>query len=127
MTKPNIILITADHICHDALACNGNEFVQTPNLDRLAKSGITFSNSFTPNPICVPARAAITTGNYPHKCTGFKTNSGKIKDGQLLIARHFADAGFRTYAIGKLHYVPYSPPGKPRLLHGFQHAEITRV
>ncbi|MFQ6041662.1 MAG: sulfatase [Candidatus Poribacteria bacterium] len=125
MTKPNIILITADHMRHDALACNGNKFIQTPNLDRLAKSGITFSNSFTPNPICVPARASITTGNYPHKCTGFKTNSGKIKDGQPLIAQHFADAGYRTYAIGKLHYVPYSPPGKPRLLHGFQHAEIT--
>jgi len=122
--SPNVLLITADHMRHDALACNGNPFVETPNLDRLAARGVTFANSFTPNPICVPARAAITTGNYPHVCTRNKNNAGLIQDDQPKIAQHFADCGYATMAVGKLHYVPYAPPGKPRLLHGFQYAEL---
>jgi len=124
MRKPNVLLITADHMRGDALACNGNPFVQTPHLDRLAARGTTYRNAFTPNPICVPGRAAITTGNYPHVCTGNKNNSGRIRDDQVTIARHFDAAGYETYAVGKLHYVPYSPPGQPRLLHGFHHAEL---
>ena len=124
MNRPNVLLITGDHIRHDALGCNGNTFVSTPNLDRLAESGVTFRNSFTPDPICVPGRAAITTGNYPHICTGNKSNSGRIRDNQIKIAEHFVRNGYRTYALGKLHYVPYAPPGEKRLLHGFQHAEL---
>jgi arylsulfatase len=120
----NILLITADHMRHDALGCNGNEWVHTPNLDRMASLGITFSNSFSPNPICVPARASITTGRYSHKCTGLKRNSGRIKGEQATLARHFSSLGFDTYAIGKMHYVPYARPGEPRLLHGFRYAEL---
>jgi arylsulfatase A-like enzyme len=121
---PNILLMCADHMRHDALACNGNPFVQTPNFDRLAASGVNFANAFTPNPICVPARASMATGRYSHQATGNKNNGGRIRDGQAKLAEHFAANGFATYAIGKLHYVPYSPPGEPRLLHGFQYCEL---
>lgn len=132
MPGRNILLITGDHTRHDALACNLDtkqsnclaQVVRTPNLDRLAREGVTFLNSFTPNPICVPARASITTGNYPHKCTGSKGNGGRIRDDQVKLAEHFGERGYATFAIGKLHYVPYSPPGQPRLLHGFQRCEI---
>jgi arylsulfatase A-like enzyme len=125
MPEPyNVLLITADHMRHEALGCNGNPFVETPHLDGLAARGVTFANSFTPNPICVPGRASITTGCYSHRATGSKDNGGRIRDGQPTIAGHFAAAGYATYAIGKLHYVPYSPPGQLRLLHGFQHAEL---
>lgn len=132
MAKPNVLLITGDHTRHDAVACNLDErrseslsrVVLTPNFDKLALEGVTFANSFTPNPMCVPARAAITTGNYSHKCTGDKGNDGCIKDGQVKIAEYFVRNGYKTAAIGKLHYVPYSGPGQPRLLHGFQHAEL---
>lgn len=120
----NVLLITADQLRYDALACNGNPFVQTPNLDALADSGVRFTMGYTPNPICVPARASITTGNYSHRATKSKNNEGLIHDGQNKIAEVFGRAGYETYAMGKLHYVPYSPPGKPKLLHGFQHAEL---
>ncbi len=120
----NILLFCSDHMRHDALACNGNPFVRTPNLDRLAAGGIRFENSFTPNPICVPARASMTTGNYSHKATGSKDNGGRIHDDQPKLAEHFHRNGYRTYAIGKLHYEPYAPPGEPRLLHGFQYCEL---
>lgn len=121
---PNVLLITADQMRGDALGCNGNEFIDTPNLDALAARGVTFTNACSPNPICVPGRACITTGNYSHVCTGTKNNTGLIRDDQIKIAGRFADAGYQTTAIGKLHYVPYSPPGKPRLVHGFQRVEL---
>jgi arylsulfatase len=118
-SRPNVLLITADQMRCDALACNGNSFVATPNLDALAARGVTFTNAFSPNPICIPGRAALTTGNYPHVCTGTKNNGGRIRDDQVKIASHFGSSGYRTYAIGKLHYHPYSPPDQPRLVHGF--------
>ncbi len=125
MDKPNILLITADQIRWDCLGAAGNPIIQTPNLDRLARRGILFRNGFSPDPICVPARATIMTGNYPQVCTGHKTNSGKIKEDQPLLTETLKSAGYHTYALGKLHFVPYAPPGEPRLVHGFQHAKIT--
>ncbi len=122
--KPNILLITADELRADALGCYGNEVCRTPNIDALAGGGVVFEQSFTPNPICVPARATITTGNYSHKCIGRKDNGGRIGDDQPKIAEHFNAAGYETYACGKLHYDPYSPPGEPRLLHGFKHCDL---
>ncbi len=124
----NILLMMADQARHDAVACNHDpklssslaQVIKTPNLDRLADSGLCFRNSYTTNPICVPARATIITGNYSHKCTDSKSNSGRILEDQVKLPQLFADNGYLTYAAGKLHYVPYSPPGKPRLVHGFQ-------
>lgn len=128
----NVLVLLADHARHDAVACNADpkascslaRVVRTPNLDRLAAEGVSFRNSYTTNPICVPARASIITGNYPHRCTGTKGNGGTIGPDQVKMADLFGRSGYITCAIGKLHYLPYSPPGRPRLLHGFQVAEL---
>ncbi len=129
--RPNVLLITSDQLRYDALACYGrwaapwglSHVIQTPNLSRLAKEGVIFAQAFSPNPLCVPARASITSGSYPHRClVGSKAK--RIADDQPKLAQLFADAGYATYAIGKLHYYPYAPPGSPRTLHGFQYAEL---
>ena len=120
----NILLITADQMRWDCLGCAGNEIIRTPNLDALAARGVRFRNAFTPDPICVPARASIMTGNYPQVCTGFKLNTGKIKDDQPLLTEILKKVGYKTYASGKLHFLPYSPPGVPRLVHGFEHVDL---
>lgn len=122
--KPNVLVIFADQMRADTMGCAGHPLIKTPNLDRLAREGIHFQRAYSPDPICVPARASFTTGNYPHKCTGSKNNSGRIRDDQIKIAELFGQNGYRTYASGKLHYVPYSPPGTPRLLHGFQRCAL---
>lgn len=121
---PNVLLITADQLRYDALGCSGNTCIQTPNIDALAASGVNFTNCYSIDPVCVPARASITTGNYPHHCTGVKMNGGRIHDNQNKIAEVFTNAGYETYALGKLHYLPYSAPDQPRLIHGFQHCEL---
>lgn len=125
MTRPNILFITADQMRWDCLGCAGNPVIQTPHLDALAAAGTRFTNAFTPDPICVPARASIMTGNYPQVCTGHKGNTGAIREGQPLLTRTLKSAGYRTYALGKLHFLPYAPPDQPRTTHGFDHVEWT--
>jgi len=66
--KPNILLLMADEHQACALSCMGHPIVKTPNLDRLAARGTVFENAYTPSPICVPARAALATGQYVHDC-----------------------------------------------------------
>ncbi|MFC1454089.1 sulfatase [Verrucomicrobiota bacterium] len=122
--KPNILMIMADQLRWDCLGCMGNPVIKTPNLDAIASRGMLFRNGFSTDPICVPARATIMTGNYPQVCTGTKNNRGRIKDDQPLLPEVMKNAGYRTYAMGKLHFVPYSPPGTPRLVHGFEHVDL---
>jgi arylsulfatase A-like enzyme len=118
----NVLFITADQFRADCLRCAGADWISTPNYDRLAAEGVRFSRAFASNPICVPARATMTTGNHSHKCTGRKNNGGRIRDDQPKIAEVFNAAGYETYAMGKLHYLPYQ---LPRLVHGFKHWKLT--
>ncbi|MFA5689237.1 MAG: sulfatase-like hydrolase/transferase [Kiritimatiellales bacterium] len=63
--KPNVLIIMADDMGHWAMRCAGNEDVLTPNLDRLAASGIRFENFFCVSPVSSPARASFLTGRIP--------------------------------------------------------------
>lgn len=65
MKKPNIIMIMTDDHGYWALGCAGNEELHTPNLDRLAGSGILFNQFFCASPVCSPARASVFTGKIP--------------------------------------------------------------
>ncbi len=63
--QPNIVFILADDLGSWALGCAGNNEVQTPNIDRLAREGMRFDNFFCTSPVCSPARASILTGRIP--------------------------------------------------------------
>lgn len=63
--KPNVILITLDAVRSDYLGCYGNPFIQTPNIDELAKNGAIFTNAFTTMPLTNPALASLFTSTYP--------------------------------------------------------------
>ena len=130
----NVLLITCDQYRHDAVENDAPgdplpsafaDQVKTPHLAELARGGVRFTECHSPDPICVPARVSITTGKYPHKATGTKANAGAVDDAKhACLAAHFAAHGYDTAAFGKLHYSPYTPPGEPDTLHGFQHAEL---
>jgi len=64
-SRPNIILIMADDLGYSDIGCYGSE-IATPNIDKLAGEGLRFSQFYT-NPVCVPARASLLTGMYPHQ------------------------------------------------------------
>jgi arylsulfatase A len=63
--RKNIILVLADDLGRNDLACYGNPFIETPNLDAMAKEGMQFMNAYAAAPLCSPTRASIITGNNP--------------------------------------------------------------
>ena len=102
--RPNILFIFADQHRHDALGCAGNALIETPNLDRLASSGVRFTNAWCQSPICQPSRAALITGRYPHEL-GVMRNFGPDMDSRWpTFMKQLQQAGYNTANIGKTHY-----------------------
>ena len=62
MHQANTVVILSDEHNRDITGCYGDNIVQTPNLDRLARDGVLFTNAYTNSPVCVPARASLATG-----------------------------------------------------------------
>ena len=65
-SQPNIVFIFSDQQRYDTLACYGNDWIQTPNLNALADSSFVFERAYVTQPVCTPARSSIVTGLYPH-------------------------------------------------------------
>lgn len=104
MPKPKkLLFLMSDEHQAEMLSCAANSPAATPNLDRLAARGARFKNAWTPNPICVPARAAMATGKYAHE-TGYWDNA-LAYDGEVESWGHrLMEVGVRVESIGKLHY-----------------------
>jgi len=66
-TRPNVVLILADDLGWRDLGCYGSTFYKTPNIDKLAKDSIRFTDFYAACPVCSPTRASITTGRYPQR------------------------------------------------------------
>lgn len=106
--RPNIVFMLADdHAAHAISAYQkylkyGAKFPNTPNLDRLAKSGMLFVNSFVTNSICGPARATILTGQYGH-LNGVMTNTEPLHPTTVTFPKLLQSAGYETAIFGKWH------------------------
>ncbi|MCM3749820.1 arylsulfatase [Paenibacillus pasadenensis] len=104
--KPNLLLITVDQMRYDCLSLLGHSVVETPNLDRLAQSGVLFRNAYSATPTCIPARAAIMTGmsQRSHGRVGYQDKvAWKYEH---TIAGELAKAGYHTQCVGKMHVYP---------------------
>jgi len=111
-TKPNIILILADDYGLDGVGCYGSDRYKgkTPNLDRLAETGIRFERCYS-TPLCGPTRCQIITGRYPFR-TGGLTNASAGKPAardETSIARLLKGAGYATAHAGKWRQMGGSP------------------
>jgi arylsulfatase A-like enzyme len=100
--KPNVLFITTDQQSWDTISACGNKDVNTPHLDRLAKRGVSFKKSYSPNPVCSPTRATWLTGlaSCEH---GVITNGKKIVEDIKTVGHAMSDAGYETVFAGKLH------------------------
>ena len=112
---PNVIYILADDLGYGDLSCYGQEKFQTPNIDRLAKEGLKFTNHYSGNTVCSPSRAVLMTGMHAGLCH-IKGNVGNrdlaAPDTSLTILPEvFKAAGYATGAFGKWGLGPTNKPG----------------
>ncbi len=98
--KPNILLIMCDQLRADALGCTGN-WVKTPNIDRIAREGVQFTNCVTNSPVCLPARISMATGRYPHNTGVWDNCPYELPEGTPTWMSAIRDAGYRTSVFGK--------------------------
>lgn len=99
--RPNILFIFSDDHAHHAISAYGSKVNQTPNIDRLAKEGARFTNSFVTNSICTPSRATLLTGQYSH-LNGVPVFN-RFDGSRDTFAKHLQAAGYHTGIIGKWH------------------------
>jgi len=111
---PNIILIMADDMGYSDIGCFGSE-ISTPNIDALAKKGVRFTHFYN-NAVCMPTRASLLTGLYPHQ-VGAGDSARLAKTGNVTIAEALREAGYCTLMSGKWHNG--AEPGEMPVHRGF--------
>lgn len=117
--RPNILLITCDQLRFDYVGAYGCDFIDTPNVDKLAEEGCLFTNAYSPNPVCIPARHNLLTG-LTARHHGFDDNYfGECAKAAPYYLPTFpqilSDSGYETIAVGKMHFQP------ERRMNGFDY------
>ncbi|MGN6279879.1 MAG: arylsulfatase [Sphingomonas sp.] len=122
--RPNIILILADDMGYSDIGCYGSE-IPTPNLDRLAGSGMRFAQFYN-SPRCCPSRASLMTGLYSHQAHmgmmvvdagryPFPAYDGDLYKGAVTIAEALKSGGYSTFMAGKWHLTPHADTTDPKV------------
>ena len=118
--KQNVILFLIDDLGWSDLSLTGSKFYETPNIDRLAKEGVFFSDAYAASSLCSPTRGSILTGKYPSrikmtyisgtsgpKGPGYPLNApgstGNINPKDITLAEALRSHGYKTVHIGKWH------------------------
>lgn len=101
--KPNIIFIMSDDHAYQAISAYDDKLLNTPNIDRLAKEGMLFTNASVTNSICAPSRATILTGKHTH-INGKVDNYFPFDTTQVTFPQIFKENGYKTAMFGKLHF-----------------------
>ncbi|GAA4291148.1 sulfatase family protein [Aestuariibaculum suncheonense] len=101
--RPNIVFIMSDDHAYQAISAYNDKLIQTPNIDRIAKEGILFTNATVTNSICAPSRAVILTGKHSH-LNGKIDNLSDFDTTNVTFPQLFKQAGYQTAMFGKLHF-----------------------
>ena len=100
--RPNIVVILSDDHRADTMSNMGHPFIKTPNLDRLAKEGVKFTNTFATTPLCSPSRGCFLTGQYAHR-HGVKNNYTPWNDKNVTFLELLKNSGYNNAFFGKWH------------------------
>ena len=112
--QANLLFLCSDQHQAAASGCYGHHQALTPHIDEIASEGVRFARAYCQAPVCVPSRGSIITGNYPSR-HGARILRDPLPDDARTAAHLFADRGYSTAAIGKMHFVDETRR------HGFAH------
>ena len=124
-SSPNVILVITDDQGYGDLACHGNPYIQTPNLDDFHKEAIRLTD-FHVSPTCAPTRAALMTGRYTNRTGVYHTIAGwsLLRENEKTLGNMFSEAGYKTGAFGKWHlgdnypFRPFDRGFQETVVHG---------
>lgn len=124
VAKPNVVFILADDLGYGDLSCNNFGTSTTPHIDTLMRESVSMSQHYSAAPLCAPARAALVTGRYPHRCGVIDTISAGemncLATRETTSAQLFNAAGYNTGLVGKWHLGHVAPQYHPSK-RGFEH------
>jgi arylsulfatase A-like enzyme len=103
VSRPNLLFILADDLGYGDLGCYGATKIKTPNIDRLAKEGVRFTDAHAPAAVCQPSRYAVLSGTYFMRAKRQGNQTLYFHEGQVTLPSLLKSAGYRTVAIGKWH------------------------
>jgi arylsulfatase A len=134
--KPNIVYIIADDLGYAEVGCYGQKKIKTPNIDKLARQGMKFTQHYSGNPVCAPSRCVLMTGKHSghSQVRGNKQVGGQegwklgstiggqwpLKEGTVTVAKILKEAGYTTGAFGKWGLGRVGTTGDPNK-QGFDH------
>jgi arylsulfatase A-like enzyme len=101
--RPNILFLMPDQFRPDALSCAGHPAYRTPHIDRLAAEGVRFTHAYATAPLCMPARASVVSGLYPHN-HHIQANAGELPADDETFAHLLQRVGYHTAYVGKSHF-----------------------
>lgn len=104
-TRPNVLFIITDDHSQIDVGAYGNRAVKTPNMDLIAREGLSFAHAFTSTAMCVPSRSSLLTGLYPMR-HGAHPNHAPIKTSVTSVAVYLDQLGYNVGLIGKVHVNP---------------------
>lgn len=124
-SQPNVILIVADDL-NSAAFTNVRQQVKTPRIDKFRASAITFTNAYCQAPLCIPSRASMFTGIYPHRSGVYLNGGDPWNQSEPLIKAEtlpelFKRSGYTTFGRGKIYHKPL---GDGRLERNFDNRPI---
>jgi len=112
MTPRNVLVFITDGHRKDTLGCYGNELLETPGVDAFATDGVRFERAFCTHSVCMPTRASVYTGRYPH-VHGVWANGVTLPESEVTLPEVLSQAGYATGAAGKIHFEPQQTyPGR---------------
>jgi arylsulfatase A-like enzyme len=105
--KPNVVLIYADDLGIGDVGAYGGKGLKTPNMDKIARQGVLFTNAYATSATCTPSRYSLLTGDYPWRNKRVQVLSGDapllISTDQVTLPKMMKNAGYRTAVVGKWH------------------------
>ena len=120
MTRPNILILMVDQLTGTLFPDGPDAFLHAPNLKKLAARSVRFANTYTPSPLCAPARASFMAGALPRR-TRVYDNAAEFASDIPTYAHHLRRAGYQTALSGKMHFVG------PDQLHGLEQRLTTDI